>query len=353
MSDQFRVWVAHLVRIYKQDIGIYKLSKGDGAGINRTLPEGVNIKFYKTKDTAIYNIYQIHQFNDCSFLCLMVFKIDNNNIDPHVHIELTYLPGKLESNYRPIGNKSTDWIETRNKHINSNGRNNTAGIFYRGPTNTEFLIGGPNIYVKIKYLLLSAVNIPLNIPLKNLITPTYAFSKYVYALHVRIVYAGINKFADDFGNNQIMVNRTPMNIPQALQALQAISKDSTRLAEFNKTQFAFFSKTSIIYDFIFVYALIFPYDPKWKLDNWLKWVMNLIDDYKSTTSKCTLLNSIATDYVRRYSKPFGTYPRKNPPVNEPLDAMYNASMNKLTEIKVDLLHLYNRPIDIDFINNML
>ena len=159
MSDQFRVWVAHLVRIYKQDIGMYKFSKGDGAGMNRTLPEGVNIKFYKTKDTAIYNIYQIHKYRECSFLCLMLVKIDDKNIQTQVHIELTYLPGKLESNYIPISKNSKNWIQTRVDNINTNQSTNTVGIFYDGMT-YSMLFGGPHIYVNIKQLLLSAVNLP-------------------------------------------------------------------------------------------------------------------------------------------------------------------------------------------------
>ncbi len=348
MSHLFNSWVTNLVSIYKKNIQVY--NKNIINNTQHTVTDNFTSRYYKnSNNTEFYLIYNIYKFSDCSFLCLILFTIHNTQ-KTHVHIELTYVKS-VSSSDNPIGKKSTDWIDTRNTYINNNGLHNTAGIFYGGPNDTKFLLGGPEIYVNIKELLRIAVNvIHLPIFLVNLITPitpTSAVSKYMYALYVIQVYAIINTFADEFPKKTIMLNRTAMDIRQALQFVR---KEPNLI---NTVSFDLFSKKSIIYDFIFVYALIFPYNHKGKLYNWLTWVINLIDDYAKPNSKCKMFNDIALDYLIRYPLPYGTYPRTNPPVNEPLDKMYNASINTLTNINVKWLDLYNHPINIEFIDGMM
>lgn len=337
MSHQFSRRVTALVNIYKHDIGIYKRSKGDGAGMNRTLPEGVNIQFLQKNNTYVYKIYKIEKFTDCSFLWLMVFKIDNNNIHTHVHIELTYLPGKLESNYIPIDDSSQDWIATRRKHIKLNNLINTAGIFY-GPDKTYFLLGGPNIYVNIKMLLQYAVSIQLKIFFTNLINITSKVSKYMYALYaIYSIYIKKNDLVEPlikyFKKNKIN------------NVIAQYEYKNTAKVTIDNAVLELFEKDKLLYDYIFTYALIFPYDHNGSGYTKIKWLMDIVKDMSSSeNSKCSMFNDIALDYVNRYSGPYGTYPRNVNyiPKDEPLDKMYDASMSALSSIS----SYYEKPLKL-------
>ncbi len=350
MSAQFREWFSSLVRIYKSDIGNYTRSKGTGEPINRTLSDGVNIRFYKKNDTMIYNIYQIHEFSECSFLCLMLFKIDyKNTIPTHVHIELTYLT-EVESDYRPIDDSSQDWIKSRIAHIKNNSINKTAGIFY-GPDKTNLLLGGPNIYVNIKQLLLCAVNIPLKIFFKNLITTSSKVSKYMYALYVtKYIYTQKEDFAKPL---QKLFNKKSIK-----KAIDQYHSNPTAKFTINDGVIYIFTNVALVYDYIFTYALIFPYDHNGSEYTKIQWFMDIVNDMSSSeNSRCAMFNDIALDYLKRYSGPYGTYPRKNPPVNEPLDDMYAKSMSTMSP--TSSVYLKSLPIfgsvqlKVEFINTYI